>query len=315
MKRHVFIEVFANTNMKIDYLVGFSQFANAKFSSADEVNVNEIAGQYAILYEEATLISLDHHKFVKIIDDLFTSTFPDDTFVISMVYHYLMDPEKVKENDDYINIQNQANEDTVNYLRILEFDFSRSSMQYIPLQDFNIAKMSNDTVVRCNEEDQEEYDDESVMDSSEVMDLYKMMIDSYDDDDSDHKNKKHKNHSKKSYTSSRVLKSAKNGKKMYKRHGVIVIDNKKAAKIDEKIIKDFLKDFIPGGGWKKDFREDVLKRWLTMFMISKKNLKKLEKKHRKSIKSGKHIIDADRAIALTKRLFSTTNDIWNDPNK
>ena len=78
----------------------------------------------------------------------------------------------------------------------------------------------------------------------------------------------------------KILKNDKNPKRSYKRHGVIICNDKKSRKNDEAIIKEFLKDFIPGDSeWIKSFRHDILKRWMKMYSISKSDLKELEKVH------------------------------------
>ena len=120
------------------------------------------------------------------------------------------------------------------------------------------------------------------------------------------------------YGSSRVLKNAsKNPKKQFKRHGIIVADDKSAIKKDEKIIKAFLKDFIPGNSsWIKEYREEVLSRWMRMYVIPKKLLKKLEKKqHGKNSKKGSssNKITKENAMNFTRKLLG--NDSWNNPNK
>ena len=122
---------------------------------------------------------------------------------------------------------------------------------------------------------------------------------------------------KKFYGSSRVLKSLKNPKKDYKRHGIIVANDKSALKKDEKILREFLKDFIPGkAGWIKDYREDVLERFMRMYAVSKKTLKKLEKHHRKHKgskgKDGKKI-SKESAMNFTRNILN--RDSWNNPNK
>lgn len=141
--------------------------------------------------------------------------------------------------------------------------------------------------------------------------------DDYEDDPKPKKRRKKRRVSKPSYGESRVVKDAKNPKKSYNRHGVVVC-SKDDIKKDEKILKEFLKDFIPGdANWKKDFRSDIVKRWIKMYAVTNKQLKQLEKQHRRArlAKRNKSSIDTDRALEFTRKLFNTPIDRWNDPSK
>lgn len=96
------------------------------------------------------------------------------------------------------------------------------------------------------------------------------------------KNKKAKKTKIKVIGTSRCVRASKKPKKSYNRHGLLVVSSKKAIEKDERTVKAFLKDFIPGDEkWKKDFRKDLLKRWMRVYVISDGKLKKLEKEYQK----------------------------------
>ena len=124
--------------------------------------------------------------------------------------------------------------------------------------------------------------------------------------------KKHR----KEYAQSRILYDAKNAKRSYNRHGVIICSDKSSKKKDMKIIKEFLKDFFPGNSnWIKEFRHDVLCRWMKMYSISKKDLKELEKTHRKAQNAKRNSIKTEKTLDFTRRLFNVPIDRWDDPSK
>lgn len=153
-------------------------------------------------------------------------------------------------------------------------------------------------------------------DNDDVHRLYESM--GFFDDDYKKKRKskkKKKNHDDVTFSSSKVIKAANSPKRAYRRHGVIVCSEKKAIKKDEQTIKSFLKEFIPGSqSWKKEFRKELGRRWMHVYVISKKQLRKFEKEYRRSQTSDVITTNVERTIDLTRRLF-TPLDQWNDPNK
>jgi len=88
----------------------------------------------------------------------------------------------------------------------------------------------------------------------------------------------------KTYPTSRILKSSKHPKRDVRRHGIIIQSGKPRDR-DERIIKNFLKDFIPGNsGWKKEYRRIIAKRWLNQYSITKKAARKISEKFEKTKK-------------------------------
>ena len=130
------------------------------------------------------------------------------------------------------------------------------------------------------------------------------------------KKKKKKQKKEKKYVTSKVIRCAKSPKKAYKRHGVIVCKDKDAIKRDRRIIRDFIDDFIPGNaGWKKDLRDDLVDRWLHVYVISAKRLKRLERERKKNSAKGRRDSDVQRTIEFTRNLFNVPVDKWSDPTR
>lgn len=128
--------------------------------------------------------------------------------------------------------------------------------------------------------------------------------------------KKKKKKGKKTYRISRAVKAANSPKKSYKRHGVIICSDKDAIKKDRKIIKEFLKDFIPGDSkWKRHFRDDLLDRWIRVYVITKKQLKRFEKNQHRESDKDRLSRNARQTIDFTRRLFNVPIDTWNDPTR
>ena len=152
--------------------------------------------------------------------------------------------------------------------------------------------------------------------------------DDYEDDDNDEEYEeddipglsgfsfgKRRNKKNSYYGKSRVWKDSNHVRRSINRHGV-VISTKSNMDRDKKILKEFLKDFIPGNkGWEKSFRAELAKRWMAVYVVSKKQLKTLEKNHRnkKSNKSNRNNLKG--AFGIASKILAPKNDIWFDPNR
>jgi hypothetical protein len=273
-------------------------------STLDELLVNKVGDDYSIIYNDEVFASLDIHSFVENLSGIFNSNLPGVTIDVMIYYWYYNTPElfsdecgkAILEMSDYLGDCHHSN---------IAYEISQVVDHLYQCYD----QESDEFDFTDYDDDCEDPDDEECEEGDELASA----LDEYFDIESA-KSKKMKS----SYGSSRVLKSSKNPKKSYKRHGLIVSNNKSAKKKDEKMIRSFLKDFLPGKeSWKKDFREELLKRWMKTYAISKKVLGKLEKQHRSQRQKGSkgNKITKQNAMNFTRKLLLTSGDSWNDPNR
>lgn len=89
---------------------------------------------------------------------------------------------------------------------------------------------------------------------------------------------KKKKKKKKKKQLSKFSKLVDDGKKSIKAHNIIVSNKGKDFRHDVKILKNFLKDFIPQKTkWAKRYRNELLSRWMGVFVITPKMAKKIKK--------------------------------------
>lgn len=303
------------------------------FSNLNEIKVNKMTNSgYSILYTTNDITNMDMNIFGNNVIKLFMKNLPGKNICIQLCYLYEVRNNNYELYDDIdISVVNAILELENKFINISEnsqmpFTYNRS--QYMNTIIKNIINNYNDI-----NDDTYDDDDDTMDDFFESLGINSY----YDNDDSDYEDdsdddyddrqfsfldpyvqgKKIKNKHKKDYQESRIFYEAKNAKRSYNRHGVIICNDKKAKERDEKILKEFLKEFFPGDAqWKKDFRRDVLKRWMKMYCVSKKNLKELEKANRKIRNSNRiNNINTEKTLEFTRRLFNVPIDRWNDPSR
>lgn len=104
-----------------------------------------------------------------------------------------------------------------------------------------------------------------------------------------------------SHNSSRSFAKAKNKKENIKNHGILIA-NKDHIDRDRKIVKKFLKEFIPGdSNYAQAYRKRILNRWMSVYAISKKQANEIEREFRKkgrkkSIKTADVLTETSRNI-------------------
>jgi len=263
------------------------------YSNLDEIRVNQVTGGYSILYNDQVFSKLETSVFGDALVKLFTDNLPETTVELEIFYFYMgrhFSTEcgiAVLQLDDYlVECDNPA----------IEYSTSESVAHLMASYD---------------DEDEEFYFTDGDRNQYERDDEFNIL------DPFDFGNvSPPKKIKKKSYGHSRILMSSKNAKRNIKRHGVIVSSNKDAMKKDKKILQNFLKDFIPGKSeWIKEYRKEILVRWLDMYVISKKIAKEMAKEHksRSTKKRNKLRITKETAMNFTKKLFSY--DPFLDPNR
>ena len=132
-----------------------------------------------------------------------------------------------------------------------------------------------------------------------------------DDDDSD--GKKISSVSKKRYGRSAAVINGKHPKRDIKRHNII-ITSKKNHRNDTKIVRNFLRDFMPGKStWIEDYRTEILNRWMNAFAITEKEAKRRQteyNRHKKRATTKKRV----RTMQSIGQIVGTYNPFY-DPKK
>lgn len=303
-----------------DYSVG--EVGNA-FSTREYLNVNKVEDGYSVIFDTQTLIGLNPQYLINNIMKIFTANLPGENVNISLVYLYEMENDALDDKFDMTVAQAIMMLDIMFY-RVL--GQGASNFRYYRSQSVVDTAETYQDIMEGNDDDDDDDDDPEEGDrefgyggSGDPFGLLTKALRGYesedDDDEDDHRKRKPRYDGY--YESSRVLKSAKNPKRAYHRHGVLVARNKNAIKKDEKIIKAFLKEFIPGSaGWKKDLRDDLLKRWIHVYAVTNKQLRRLEKQHHKAMEERyRPKINTEKTLAIARQVFNVPIDNWSNPNK
>ena len=290
--------------------VGYDPIRDGRTKSSEgRINAVKVSDGYSVVFEDDVFVGLTLSNLVASILQVFGTNLPDTIFEFGIMYHYndeSFDPEIAKHILD-LDVMMLQIKDTN---KIPIFDYVRNDAVNDVLSDYRYWVETQDSMCEEDIDETDDYEDEED-DDIESNDILSFLA-----GENNIKPKKKKNKKKTSdyYGRSRVWKNCKQPKKNIERHGVLIASDKSDLKKDAKIVKSFLKDFMPGNSkWKKEFRQDVLDRWMSMYAISRKHLKQLEKQHRKRAvrkpSSTKKIID------FTNKLVNMPIDSWNDPRK
>ena len=308
-----------------------SSAVGKEFSNMNGITVNSTDNGYSILYESAVFNKINMNAFAKSAVELLMSRLVNCQIQFSMFYHF-----RVSEDDNDVTY---FDGETATNMVVLHDIFVHPDENDQILS--NVGKrfkyqISQSVIDVCNiyialyREAMEEVKTPQVIDSDtkelkleigneDATSFFDQFI--YDDDDDDKKTskKKSKGDKRKEYPESKVMRTVKSPKKAYKRHGVLVCKDKGAIKKDEKTVKDFIKDFIPGSAdWKKKFRRDLLDRWMKDYVISTKGLKKAEKKYKEELKSSKrrsYQSKVSRGLEVASRMMTVPMDQWYDSRR
>lgn len=306
------------------------------FSTLTEVKVNKVSNGYSIIYRADDIKNMDMDILGNNIMKLFMTNLPNTMIDVDIMYYYIIKNENTDYEPHYdIDLK------VVDSIIKLEKNFIETNLpNFGYIRNKFITELYQRISEKYNDID-EDLDDEDTDDEDDIYfnDFLTGITDDDDDDEDDiyddrisamspfdfiESNIKGSNNNyhtpkkkhRKEYAQSRILYDAKNAKRSYNRHGVIICSDKSSKKKDMKIIKEFLKDFFPGNSnWIKEFRHDVLCRWMKMYSISKKDLKELEKTHRKAQNAKRNSIKTEKTLDFTRRLFNVPIDRWDDPSK
>ena len=320
------------SNVELSKVKHFNPANGQVFSTLNEIKVNKMIGNgYSILYHTNDITNMDMNIFGNNLIKLFMKNLPGKNICIQLYYLYeVIDNNYDLYNSIDISVVNSILELENKFCNISknpEMPFIYNRSQYMNSIIKNIIDDYND-ISDDTYDDNDDYDYEDNDNFFESLGINNYYDDSDYEDEDDYEDKefsfldpyvqrkKIKDKHRKHYQESRIFYEAKNAKRSYNRHGVIICNDKKAKERDEKILKEFLKEFFPGNSqWKKDFRRDVLKRWMKMYCVSKKNLKELEKANRKIRNSNRNNINTEKTLEFTRRLFNVPIDRWNDPSR
>lgn len=129
---------------------------------------------------------------------------------------------------------------------------------------------------------------------------YDNIYDDYEDEEDDESEER-------TYEKSKVWKYSKNKKKSIKRYGVIIADSKHDIKNDIDIVRDFLDDFIPSNSKKADkFKDTLANRFMRVYCITEKQLRKNEKRFNSKHKSKNKKSDKSRLNLFDKNWYDIT---------
>ena len=294
-----------------------------KFSTIDTINVTMYdESSYIIAFKGLDIIKMNSSILLSNIISVFNNNLPD-----SKIKFYI---------GTTINGVNNINVNEVEAVLELHNEFYKQlngndMYEYITSDLVNniyneytreIMNIYNTNNVDDDDLDDEEDDDE---DEEILNDKFKstLALNDYltdfiydEDKNNNKKKKKKKSSSKRYYGVSRVIKTAKSPKRSYKRHGVIICKEKDAIKNDKRILREFLKDFIPGNTkWKKNLRNDLLNRWIYQYALTSKELRKLEKAKKDFLQKERNSKKVRRTLEFTRKIFNIPIDKWNDPTR
>lgn len=278
-------------------------------SDENRITYIKVTDGYSVVFDDNVFTEIQLSTLMTTMIHLLETNVPNTLFDFGIKYHY---ENAVESYFDYDTAKHVLDLDTM-MTKISEsgkipcFTYTRLdglNDVYSDLMDAVKENTIEDSESIFDYADYEEDEDDEDCNGSDMLSVLM----------GDKKVKKSKDDSHDYYGRSRIFRNSKQPKKQINRHGVLIATDKDDIKKDEKIIKEFLKDFFPGdAAWKKEFRNDVLQRWMSMYAVSRKNLKQLEKQHRKE--RNKKSANADRIINFTDKLFSASTDRWSDPNK
>lgn len=291
-------------------------------SSNIEIKVNIVTDGYSIIFDDDVFDYVSSSILSRNIISLFDNNIHDTKLTIGVSYMYKLENEDDQEELFDVDVLKNII-DLVYELEEKSKTSKKNEIVYENTGDFE--RMLMDLKEEMTDEDDDDFDESDLPSESDIVNTGSIINQflgtindiEEDEDEDDDKPKKKKKKNKKKYDKSKALTSSKDPKKSYNRHGVIVVKDKDIVEHDAKIIKEFLKSFIPGSGWRKDFRNDILKRWIESYVITSKQLKKLERKHKRKIRKKKinRHFNKNRSMEVVRRVLTEPVDKWYDPNK
>lgn len=249
----------------------------------------QLDGGYQIFMRNNDFWATDLVKLITGIDRLFSSKFPDEEFTLTCLT-FAEKPQLRERIDQHF---------TAAYNKVMDADITEALVDEFTGDD--------------DDDDDDDDDGDLDMDSAwyQFGEYPGGLDDDEDEDDDDDDRPNHRQ-----YDTSRVIRNAKHPKRDIKRHRIIIA-RKKDYDRDRKMIKAFLKEFMPGKEkWIKRYRSEIAGRWIRAMAVKEKEAKAREKEFRATAKKAK-------ARRCVRSLGVVANQVLNnrqpsafyDPNK
>nr|DAX41698.1 MAG TPA: hypothetical protein [Caudoviricetes sp.] len=272
------IELYDNDSP--EYMNFVSQFGEDVVSTEDEIKVVDIGTETKVIYTTNTFMKLDPPSTLINLNRILHENVADEIFAIDFISH---------SNEDCVEDHRYEFIEALNAMDSDDFYLIGVIKPYKEYDEEEEPELNFDEV---------EYDDDDENEDEEVTPFNVF-------------DQPHKKSTNLYVRRSSIFSSSKNPKKQVNRHGILVATKSRHIEKDREMIKAFLKKFIPGKSpWVKRYRNKVLKRWISMYVVDKKTIHKFEKQYQSKRRKKK----TDKLITLGKKLIHTS-DPWNDPNK
>ena len=281
------------SNRNLSATPGFDpSIDGSNFSQKDQININKVIDGYSVIFLDTVFKYLDIKLFIGNLIKLLTTNLPDTIFDISIHYHY------ITSNCSYDYYDNDTARKIYELHETMMMLINSNQMKCLEYSESDTLNKMFDDLNNIQEDETEDSNTEihnhSHIDINpaqeaaikHLLEQCGMAEDSENTDDiDDDKDERKVKYHKKYYGKSRVFSNIKHPKQVIKKHNLLVTKSNSDIKDDIKILKSFLKDFIPGNSkWKKRFRDELLQRWMATYVISKKNMKKFMKSYNKKLK-------------------------------
>ena len=288
------------SNRNLSATPGFdTSIDGSNFSQKDQININKTADGYSVIFLDTVFKYLDIKLFIGNLIKILTTNITSTIFDVSINYHY------TTSNCSYDYYDNDTARKIYELHETMVMLINAKQLKCLQYSESETLNKMFDDLNNTQEEDTEDSNTEIHDHSScnhnhphidvnpaqeaairHLLEQCGMSEESEDiDDTDDDKEERNIKYHKKYYGKSRVFSNIKHPKQVIRKHNLLVTKSNSDIKDDIKILKSFLKDFIPGNSkWKKRFRDELLQRWIATYVISKKNMKKFMKSYNKKLK-------------------------------
>jgi hypothetical protein len=237
-----------------DKVLNSRQYSGQAISNREEFKVNgaNAGGRYTIIYPISEIMELDAEEFAIAYINFIKSKMSIYNEA-ELFMHYIEDPDYDFQFDEIDELMARK----LLFIETVIYNLTEKNIMYTVSSSMSL--LSREYEEDCDDEDN--YCEEDYEEVTPTHNIVKP---------------------KKVNRRSKVFIHSSNLKKNIKNHGIIITSGKKDIKKDKEILRDFLKEFIPGkSAWVKEYRSIILERWLRVYAITKKDAKKYRSDVRK----------------------------------